>query len=453
MYKYLTSIIIISFSYLAHADSNGQSKKNAKLSLESCLATALANNAHIQRTEKERDTEKLKVASTRSRYFPSLKFESSVGTAKDKAVYTDEVQRPTVNRDHNFYNSDLVANFNLFKGFSDSNAVEASELELDIANLAYSEAKAEIFKDVALHYFKVQVNQRKIQAEKEAEKLRQKQLREVQNRNRAGSATRLEVLQAEYALQNTAPSINRLLNEMQLDILKLQQLMGQPFSQKQKLSDDLETAFASSKTFKMQNEGDLLSIALKSNHKLLRKQSERKRLRAELYGTNSEHWPSVDLRFTASSRAFFKDEVFDEDVRTYSGAIVLSLPLFGGLKSFSDREAIEQKIISQKLAEKEIRDQLLYDITKYAQQLRVSLDELKSEKTNLKLAEESIKQSEDLYRAGSAKLTDVLDAYTLKFDAIKNLADAMYHHVEATLWLQFLTGSNHSLSSIKRGNG
>lgn len=415
--------------------------KAQKVSLQDAIRSALQSNPKILKMDKEVSIYKNRVSGARSAYLPKLALEVTGGTARDKDLYTDEIERPKTNRDHNFYNSNVVASYNLFRGMSDRNTETQYVETLASTEALKNQTHSEVTRDVILSYFKVQLIQRKITAEKEAKILRGKQLTEVKNRNRAGSATRLEVLQAEYALKNTEPEIRKLENELQLATLELQQLMSGGFTQTLVLENGLETAFISSKAVKTPPLSQLYEKALKSNQALQVLHHENKRVQAELKSVQGSFWPSVDLRFVASSRAFVKDEIFDEDVRTYSGELALTIPLFDGLKSFADRAAIHDKLASQAFEEKIERDNLLQDITRYHQKRELAYGELTSEESNLELAEESIKQSRNLYEAGSAKLTDVLDAYTQKFAAVKNLGQAMYNHIEATAWLQYYTDS------------
>jgi adhesin transport system outer membrane protein len=431
--------------------SSAQLQGNEAINLETAISRALASHPEIKKAERELKVSAAQRDSARSSYLPSLGLELSVGTARDKEMYTDEIERPEFNRDHNFYNSDLVATYNLFRGFSDQNQIGEFQETFEKNKVVLAANRALIRRDVVVTYFKVQLTDLQIKAEQEAKSFRAKQLTEVKNRNRAGAATKLEVLQAQYALKNTEPEIYRLENELNLAVLKLQQLLNLRPDKDVQLSDSLEKAFESSRETKTPELGMLYELALQHNFSLRELRHEMKRLQAELNAGQKSHWPTVDLRFISSSRAFMKDEVFDEDVRTYRGEIAVNIPLFSGLDSFSDRAAIHEKLSSQALDEKIQKDAILRDLTKYAQMRNLSYKEFESGKANLALANESIKQSRDLYEAGSAKLTDVLDAYTQKFTAVKNIGEAMFNHIEATAWIQFHTnGSGQSRLSKEK---
>ncbi|MEC4688433.1 MAG: TolC family protein, partial [Nitrospirota bacterium] len=197
----------------------------------------------------------------------------------------------------------------------------AARRGVEVAELDAEATKRDMMATVGLLYVEALRAEAAVQAAEANLGLNQQLLKLAQDRKSAGLATALDVTRAQVQLENEHQRLLVAQNERERAKLNLIRAIGIDFDVRLVLTDELTLA-----EVKRQSPQEALVVA-RANRVELTAQKRRERLaELTLSSVTSERLPSLafngDYGFIGNS--------FDESFATYSGAVVLSVPVFDG---------------------------------------------------------------------------------------------------------------------------
>ncbi len=432
MYRLLAIVVFVHVTQQAYASE-------VVLTINDAVNKAMQNSAQIQAAEARRESARSQVKSANAGFLPSLSLEAQAGTLRDRSTVPGEAEAPLVPRDRNEYRANLLLKQNLFAGFRDIETLHKRKMAEQLRDLELEQMRSQIMVDVVRLYFAIQLAKIRLAATLETQQLREKQLKQVRDRARVGRATDLEVTEAQYAFEAEKPEIHLLKAEIETKTFQLIRLMGLKLDASLTLKDSLDTiqGFLGDKNVSLP---ELYKQALTNNPDLKIKATAQEELTAEYRIQKARHLPELNIELRAGTSAFRQNEFGEPSSETYSGMLVLSVPLFSGFSSFSDRHSYEKSLMALKADESHKREDLFVALNQAFRQWHTAKSRIMAEQTNNKLADKTVSQAESLYRAGRATLQQVLDAYSKRLQAKRALAEAKYEQIVAHTDLLVLTG-------------
>ncbi len=434
---------ILHMPMLVAADIPKTEAKRA-LSLRQAIALASDLEPRLRQAKSQAEAADAAASTSWAGMLPEAALNIEMGTARDRAPLPGESLAPESSRDHNIYKGEVEVKFNLFRGWGDIWEQRAATAAAETARAQQVSIASEVIRDVTLLYFSIQVEQMKRSAEVEARQLREKQLEEVKNRAAAGKTNRLDLLRAEFTYKQRLPEIRRLEFSIRERVLQLIRMIGGELNQELILADDIARAYQVLLSQPDEPVAQLYSRALTANADLRRIQVDHDQREHSMLAKDAAHLPSADVVFSAGSEAFVRDEITDPSALTYRGMLRVTVPIFSGLSSWSERRERQLTVLALRQEEQTQKNKLFEDIHRYQQQSLLALEQMQAEEANVRLATESIRQADLLYRNGAVPLSDVLDAFAQKVEAQRALASSMYSRIEAAIWLRHLTGHLHA---------
>lgn len=409
------------------------------LSLKDATLRALGGSRKIKKAKEDFNSARETAAVSRSTFLPTLRFESNVGTLHDRQPNIGEVAPPEVARDRNQYQAQFILNQPIFSGLRDFNDLRAKNAATTEQEWLLKSTALDVSVHVIELYFTLQLDQADLTAEREIARLRQDQWSEVQNRARAGRATELDVLEAEYAVKAQEPTIKTLEHDIASKSLELARYMDLPLDQGFQLTDSLSDIGVVLGAAKLPSLGEAYQTASRESPKLRAAEQTLERIDLEYARDSSKHYPDLSFEVTAGYQSNLRDEFGTEDSRQYSGMLKLKVPIFSGLSSFDERRVNSSKLAAAREDLGIARDDLLQTLTDAYSAYELAESHVLAEKKNTELTNRAVENAKNLFRAGRTIQTNVLDSYTRDLTARKNYAKALYDRVIALAKIRSLT--------------
>lgn len=410
------------------------------ISLKEATDLALKNNRDIIKARANLKQSEYSIDSSYSHFFPKINVSLSAGTYHDKMPLEDEKTSPTVARDRNQYQAAITLNQNIFSGFKDSSSLKKSKLQKNENVLKLKATTNNILLQVTTLYYEIELKQTELKAEQEVYTLRKRQLADSISKKREGRSTKLQLLQAEFAVKAQEPTIKIIKNDIAKKTLELSKLIGLDFNQKIKLKPSLN------QTYQMLIKAPKIPLvkayeqALKNNptlQTLIIGYDKSKVLSSE---STSRHFPKVNLSLTANTSTNYRNNIASQDSASYGGEVTVSVPIFTGLSSFSERKEIAESLLQKRQSIIQEKENLLEQINSIYRDIEILNYKLKADEANLALINETVKQSKDLFSVGRATMTEVLDSYSKQLKTRKEISQSKFNRIIAHLKLKTLLG-------------
>lgn len=416
-----------------------QKVRPLKLSLAEALTLSSQRNQEIAVYRNQLEEGREERSEAVSKFLPSITAKISAGTKHDKDPALDDPQ-PEIARDYNHYLAGIYLRQPLFVGGANLAAYRTAQAAVDVSDIELHAKQQELRKQVVEGYFQLQLLLAKIAAEEEIRSVRSKQLTYSKARFRSGTVTQVDVLRAEYELERQKPEIESLKNDFEKSKLEFAHIVGLPLDQSFELSMTLAQAYDAMNKVKFPSLPEALAQALELNPTL-------RKLRAEIHHTNQQaavsraaHFPKVDLVLQAETNANKREQIGSPETQRYAGMVEVSVPLFTGLSSLSERRQVASREAALEASFEVEKQKLLRDLNGALKDIELSRFKAVSGDANIKLAKQTVEQSMAQYRSGKVNLTTVLDSYTQQLEARNDHSQALYDGVVAVAQTQWLIG-------------
>lgn len=436
----MRSIVLIALALTTVGIRAAETPPAKKLPLRESIDLALKADHAVNKAAHALDGAKARLASARGKYFPKIDLELNAGTFHDRNAIPGDLQIPSVARDRNNYLAQVKFSQPIFSGFGHSSTMSKREYEQKVKELELDIAKETAIEQTIALYFGVQLLEKQIRSEKEAQVMRESQRKEIGERTRHGAATDLQQLQAEYAVKQQVPKILELETDLSTKRLRLYRALNLPLGDTFELTDLLPDRIEGPLAFKLPDLPHALDYALRNSLRI-------RKLEAEVHATQSEsgeslapHLPRLDLELSAGSNAFQRADIASSDSLAYGAQLKLVVPLFSGLESLSDRSYWRARLDELTEERARLRESILDELNETYRKLEMTSHRLEASRVNLELTERAVKKAREFYRMGRSTLTEVLDAYSANLEAKKQGAQDIYDRVVALFRVKSILG-------------
>ncbi len=389
----------------------------------------------VQALQKEViDTE---IKATRGAFLPTVSASAVAGTqhipvspnSSQSGLQWNELQAAA--GDLNFYQLNLSLNQNLFAGFSNFNVAKIAFLQKDLHEARRERIVRGIIEKACAVYLKHLFYLEQLGSSQQQLSLLRKKHSDVSARLHVGMGTALDAMRAEYEINVEQNAIAHIQGDIEKNNSALMRIVGESIGKVFVPSDSINVIFAGS--------GNLPPFAT-AYKEMIENNPEMKEIDLGLrllelqYGVSTSlSAPKLDLLLEATNKADRSADIGGVNQTTYSGQVRMSVPLFSGLSSFTDREKyIAQR--KQQVLNRQIRIEDLYSELELAyQDFQLADSRLKRDEASLKLADASVERADTLYMAGVVANTEVLEQYTKKRQALFQLAETRHSRVLAKI--------------------
>lgn len=328
-------------------------------------------------------------------YMPDIEFEIEVGS---------------------IFNVGALLTQPIYMGSKVSNAIKLARLGVNVAEQNHRLTQSEVLVAVdEAFYTTIKVDELLVTAERYFEVVEEFH-RQISNAQRAGMATRNDLLKVEVRLNEAQLMRQKAENGVRLAKMNLCYTIGLPLSTKEiTLIDDFNM---------MQSiESGNLDITSRPEYTLLEHQIEAKKLELEL--SQSEFRPSVSAIVSGSyiNGATINGATM-MNTPTLSGGVMVNIPIFHWGEGRRKRSAASREVTIARNQFEDLTRQMTLELMQAINKYEESILEVQLMEHAVTQAGENMRMSENQYKAGMETLADYLESQSLWQKAMSDLVDA-----------------------------
>jgi len=414
------------------------------LTLEESIKLALERNKRVLQAKKDIKAAQAKVKQARSGFFPQLSGQGSYtlfeGVSEIEFPVGQFMSPPSgaTRKVEMDFTRDYIGSLSLtqplFTWGRIWQAYKTAELNLKVAEEGYRQSKEETIYLVKRAFYGVLLAEEFVKVTKEAEALAKEHLRVTRIRYDAGEASEFDVLRAEVSLANLKPGVIKAQDGLKLALMGLKNTLGIDLAEEMETKGELKRT-----TYKLSLE-DCLRKALKKRPEISQLEYQKKMGWRMVKLARANDNPSLAFvgSYTAENNSLSLD--WDKWDRSYTGMLVLSLPLFDG---FNTRAKVQEaKITVDKigLAEEELKEGIKLQVRGAYLALKEAEDITASSEENLRQAQRSMEIAQEQYKQGMVTSLDVMSAELALTQAKTNHYQALHDLILAFAGLQRAMG-------------
>ena len=374
-----------------------------KLTLDDCIEMALKNNVRIKNADNDVSAAKAQRKSAFTNYFPSISA-SGGGVVADKGLLEMEVapgQTMSMIKDGLF--GGVTATMPVFTGGQIVHANKLAKVNEDVSRLKRRQSEDEVRLTVEQYFWQVVMLKEKQRTLSAVQSQLERMQQDVEAAVEAGITNRNDLLQVQLRKNETRSTSISVENALKISLSLLGQYIGHP-------ADSIDIALAMDGSLPTRPE-ELYrtpesSLSLTTEYNLLNKQVDASRLKYK--ATVGKQLPTI-----AIGGGFIYESLMDRDHSFWVGGITVSVPL---TKWWGGSHEMKKQRLAVRNAENTLQDnsQLLIigmenkwnDMNDAYRKIGIALESIVQ-------AEENLRLHDDYYRAGTATMSDLLEAQTL----------------------------------------
>jgi outer membrane protein len=434
--KYVKAILVIWLAML----SGGSAWAQRTLTLEEAIKVALQNNKSIQISRSNLNIAKSRIIQARSNFLPHLGsngtytwWEKTQNMEIPAGVFGPEPISMSLD-----FSKDYVAAFSLSQPLFTSGRIwqsyKISELGLKVAEEDYKEQEQIVIFSTKKAFYDLLLAQQFVGVTEEALSLAEEHLRITKVRFNAGEASEFEVLRAEVEVANLRPQVIKAKNNVKLATLGLKNTLGLG------LEGEIEIEGEFEKEASYPNLDICLKTAFENRPELARLGYQRETAQRGVKLAKVNNWPSLSavVNYQWQSQKLFYQKEWED---TYSGFLVLSIPLFDGFYTRGKVRESKATLEGLDITEKQLKDGVELEVRQSYLSLLESSEIIKSSEENVTQAKKNVEIAEDQFGQGYVTSLDVMSTQLALTTAKTNYIQALYDYTLAVAQLDKATGT------------
>lgn len=414
---------------------SNHSEDNTKITLESALEIALANNPELSATKWDVSAAKARVDTALTARWPTLSVEGGYQHSIDnQRLIAARYNGETGVFDTENFRGDLVLKLPVYTGGRITAEIEITELLKTAEERRLAQTREELVCNVSSTFYTLLGQREVIRSLEFAVSAMESHRRQVQDLLTAHKAARVDLLRTEVQLANLKYTLVAEKNGMATQRLLLSNLLGVGYDPEPIPPDEQPEVNISVSPDPV----ELLAIALKTRGDSLaaraRLESQDKRVESARSGSR----PTVSLFGSYGVRA---DGAGDQEDIGLAGVMV-AIPVFDGGQ-------VDTKVATEKALLAASRDRLKKLELQIRREIETALLDIGSSRERIKAARQSLEQAgeslriEQLkYGLSSGSMLEVLDAQTALLQSETNRTRAQVDYHIAMARLNLATGEN-----------
>jgi outer membrane protein len=317
---------------------------------------------------------------------------------------------------------------------------------LDIADRVRSllryeleEVRAELSQEVRQAYFQSVFTTLLIEIAEEAWELADRQLREVEDFERQGVASELDVLTARVERDNLEPAIVDATNGARLALQNLRRLVNLPRDQPLELTTELEAEL-------LDVDREALEAAVR-DRAALRAAEEMIRIEEDQVRLARAGYRPTAAAFAEFGYQSFPTTVFPQDEwrEDWVVGVQLSVPIFNGFRTRAEVAEARSGVRQSELEYRQAEEGLLLEFDQVMAEFDASLTQVEARRGTVEQADRALELAELRFAAGSATALELSNARLNLQQARVNEVESLLNYVDALARLERVSGGGISL--------
>lgn len=378
-----------------------------KLNLDQCIEIGLQNNPGFQSSELLVKETEAKIGEALSGYYPVVSLNS------DADAYSKE----NGSQRYDNFNTGISASYDIFQGYRTRSLYGASKDNYQATVYQHEVNRQDLVFNITQTYYRTLQSERILKSADEAVKNSALHLDFARAKQKAGMATRSDILRSEVELSNAELDKIKASNILLSAKGDLNKLLGLPSDYLINLTDDLSVI----DEIVVQSFDSLLAEAYKSRSEIKKFQSLLDAQQKNIILARSGYYPLL----SANANYNFAGPAVSSMQQNWWLGMTLSVPVF---KGFLNKARVNQEEFAYKSLDKEL-EQLKQIISQEVWNawlaVKESAERISTSSKALESAEENLLLAEGEYKEGVGSIIQLTDAQTMFVTVEQNYIQAL----------------------------
>ena len=399
--------ILILVMFFSVRQLSAQNIMTDTLTLEECINIGLENNPAFQSSQFFVEENKAKVDEQRAGFYPTINFNSNA----------DTYSRNNGSERYNNYSTGISASYNLFEGFRTKATYNAAKDNYEANIYQYESNKQDLIFNIIYAYYKTIQSERILKSAEVAVKSSNLHLEFAMAKNKAGMATRSDILKSEVELSNAELNRIKAVNSLLAAKGNLNLFLGLHSNNHIKIVDDLSIINETP----VQPFDSLFNEALYSRTEIKKFQSLLSAQQQNIKVAKGGYLPSID----ANANYNYSGLKISGMQQNWWLGMTLSIPVFKGL---STKARISQEELALKGLEKDfesLKQQISQEVWNAYLAVKESSERIVTTVKGVESARENLLLAEGEYKEGVGSIIQLTDAQTTFVTSEQNYIQAL----------------------------
>ena len=375
---------------------------------EQCIQVALENNPDLQAAAQRVEAARAAIAEARSAYYPQITLSSMYSRSDNppQAFFMDLNQR-TASLQRDFNNppdtenlrASVWAKIRLADGGQRGLGKDMAVLGTEASKAGEAAVRNELIYQVNRGYYGVLEAQSFVKVQKETVESLEESLRIANERFKAGSAVKTDVLNLEVKLAQAQQDLISAQNGFQLAVAALNTAIGQDLVPAEPLPDEarkeLQAPDMTESPDAVENRPELK--AAKANAEIQRKAWKK---------AQRDYYPTL----SAFGSSDWDSDVSTDFQQSYFVGVVAEWDVFTGFRRSAATKSAKANADAARAEEDKARNNLRLDLKQAILQTKDAWERLNVARRSVDSAEEALRITRERYQQGAADLPELLTA-------------------------------------------
>lgn len=419
------------------------SAQTGSWTLRDCIDYAIEHNITIKQNSINVQQRELDLNTAKGRRLPSLGASASENLSFGRGLTADNTYANTNTTSTSF---SLGTDIPVFQGFSISNGIKLSMLDLAAATKDLEKAKDDIRVAVAQAYVEILYTQELEQVARRQVQTDSLQLERLKAMNINGKASSADVAAQQATLAQSRLSLTQASNNRAIAILDLTQLLELPFPEGFSVvcpdPADLEPTL-------LLNPEDIYAEAVEVKSSILAEKLRLDYTATAIKKAKGAYLPSLSLSGGLGSNFYtssgYEHKTFGEQIKNnfsqYIG-LSLSIPIFSRFSTRNSVKSAELSHTNQELQLENTKKSLYKEIQQAYYNAVASQTRQESSREAASSAGKAFELTKEKYENGKANITEYNDSKNRYLEAESTYLQARYECLYQTRLLDFYRGKD-----------
>lgn len=387
-------MLLIFILFINIRQLTAQSEISVKLSLDECIERGLENNPGFQSSELLVKEAEAKIQEAFSGYYPAVSLNS------DADAYSKE----NGSQRYDNFNTGVTLSYNIFQGYKTKSLYGASQDNYQASLCQHEAARHILVFNIIRAYYRALQSERILQSADESVKNSSLHLEFAKAKQKAGMATRSDILKSEVELSNAELDKIKAVNTLHEARGNLNQLLGLSSDYTIELMDDLSIV----KEISLQSFDTLLNEAINSRSEIKKYQLLLNAQQKNIVIARSGYYPSL----SANANFNYAGPEISSLQRNWWLGMTLSVPVF---KGFLNKARVNQEEFAFRSLEKDLeqlKQQISQEVWNAWLSVKESVERIATSSKAVESARENLSLAEGEYKEGVGSIIQLTDAQT-----------------------------------------
>ena len=442
MQRLLTFLVLIIANFLFCKNLLAQNYSNRIWDLNNCINYALENNIQVKQKKLSVTSNELDLSKDKSAWLPSLNASISENLSKSKDKTNADSWAASSGTSFS-----LTASMPIYQGGTIKNNIRKSQLSVEQANVEVEITQKSIILSIVQTYLDVLYTKESVDYYGEVVLASQKQVERSKDLFNAGSIVRKDLAQMEAQLASDNYSLTVAINNLTSRTSDLKQLLEIPVADTFTVSFPEVQVIDSLASFPSKLEA--INAAMSIMPEIRSSQVNNQIAEVNYRITKSGYLPSLSLNagystdYSSSLSGGFSNQLSNNQLQKVG--LTLNVPIFN---RFSTKTSVQQSKIGMeqaRLSALETEKNLQQQVETIYQDAVAGIYRYKSAKTQMELADESYRLSEQQFNLGMINAVELLKVKTNLLNSKMELIQSKYSEILNLKILDYYIGKTITL--------